>query len=235
MSNHEELQFGFKKEEATVSNLKEDVIYSPYGQQKATLIKHLIRLQRQEGLGQIYYLSGDLSPEAYPELTIEQDETDCCCVSSSKVDHDAWRSNDEFIGHIRAQEEDKWAYFSWAHSVLCSLGQGKTGGDTYGHRDDPILFNCTFVLDPAHLFVPCTDLNDPMELSRGRGYVRSLAFHHGVNIILVWWDFEQLNPFQTKSEPLFRLELIKKPSDDDVLDLRRDQQGQQHEETIKQL
>ena len=206
-----------------MSDLKVDVIYSHYGQQKATLIKHLSRLQRQEKLGRIYYLSGDLSPVAYPELTIEQDETDCCCVSSSKVDHDAWRHSDEFIRHIRAQEDDKWACFNWAHSYLRSrCGQGQTGGGTYGHTDDHILLNCTFVLDPAHLFVPCANFNDPIELSRGRGYVRSLAFHHGFNIILVWWELEKLHPFQTKSEPLFRLELIKRPSDDDVLDMRED-------------
>ncbi len=210
-----------------MSDLKVDVIHSPYGQQKATLIKHLIRLQRQEGLGSIDYLSGDLDPKAFPELADEQDETDCCCSSSSKVDHDAWRHSDEFIKHIRAQEDDKWACFKWAHSYLCSWsGQGQTGGDTDGDRDDFILVNSTFVLDPAHLFVPCANLDDPIALSRGRAYVRSLAFHHGINIILVWWDLKHLNPFQTKSEPLFRLELIKRPSDDDVLDLRRDQQGQ---------
>ena len=210
-----------------MSDLKVDVIYSHYGQQKATLIKHLICLQRQEGLGGIIYLSGDLSPEAYPEFTLEQDETDCCCTSSSKVDHDAWRHSDKFVEHIREQDEDKWAYFKWTHDNLCSWsGQGQTGGDTDGHRHDHILLNCTFVLDPAHLFVPCANFNDPIELSRGRGYVRSLAFHHGVNIILVWWDLEKLNPFQTKSEPLFKLELIKRPSDDDVLDLRWDQRGQ---------
>ncbi len=210
-----------------MSDLKLDVIYSPYGQQKATLIKQLIRLQRQEGLGSIDYLSGDLDPKAFPELTDEQDETDCCCSSSSKVDDDAWRSNDGLVKHLQGQDKDKWAYFNWTHDILRSrCGQGQTGGGTDGHRDDYILLNCTFVLDPAHLFVPCANFNDPIELSRGRAYVRSLAFHHGVNIILVWWDLEQLNPFQTKSEPLFRLELIKRPSDDDVLDLRRHQQGQ---------
>lgn len=207
-----------------MSNLKEDVIYSPYGQQKVALLKHLSRLQRQGELGSISYLSGDLGPKTFEDF-IGQDET-VCNGGSNKVDWDAWRNSDGFVKHLQEQDTDRWACFKWAHSFLCSCGQGQTGCGTYGHTDDHILLNYTFVLDPAHLFVPCANFDDPIELSRGRGYVRSMAFHHGVNIILVWWDLEKLNPFQTKSEPHFRLELIRKPSDDDVVDLRRFQQGQ---------
>ncbi len=212
-----------------MSDAKVNVIYSPYSPQKVTLLEHLIHLQRREGLGEIEYLSADLDSKTHHDVIgqLSADEADSFCVSSSKTDYDAWRSSEEFIGHLQEQDKDKWAYFKWAHSFLCSCsGQGKTGDDTDGHSDDHILPNSALVLDPAHLFVPCANLDDPIELSRGRAYVRSLAFHHGVNIILVWWDLKHLNPFQTKSEPLFRLELIKRPSDDDVLDLRRDQQGQ---------
>ncbi len=78
------------KEEATVSNLKEDVTYSPYGQQKVAPLKHWSRLQRQEELGSISYLSGDLDPRTFEDF-IGQDETVCCC-GSHKVENDAWRS-----------------------------------------------------------------------------------------------------------------------------------------------